>query len=274
MGLDPIQHQLTLSIVCAVQATGCYLVSRAWAKVRSDWQQHQSGSRDLASDLTNNLASNLVMAQFDDPAQFENATDLTDVLRAIEPQVGHQVDLQAWDQQFAMELAQPREQIMVSVEDEPIDSIQVSDPWMDPLPIEDLTTNHFDDDAIEKTPLVVDSNKPLADEDQFTIDQSTVYQQHQSPRLPVETSEASLLATGSIETNAFISHVTASKIGTNQLELIKNPDLEQPIDLKDLQQLTVPQLRSKAKQLGLKNYSRQSKAQLLMAIHRQLERST
>jgi Rho termination factor, N-terminal domain len=45
----------------------------------------------------------------------------------------------------------------------------------------------------------------------------------------------------------------------------------EPIALSTLFALTVPQLRGQAKQLGLKNYSRQSKAQLLVAIRRHLE---
>jgi hypothetical protein len=192
MGLDPIQHQLTLSIVCAVQASGCFLISRAVARLRSDWQRPMGGTTPLVQDrLVQDLAS-------------------------IAPQAHHQFDLQAWDQQFA--------QVLDSSTDREPEEVGagLQDPWDEgteaELPVEEL--------LVQELPV-----------------EELLVQELPVEKLPVEELPMPRLNSRSIE----------------------------PIALNTLFALTVPQLRSHAKQLGLKNYSRQTKAQLLVAIRRQLE---
>jgi hypothetical protein len=202
MGLDPIQHQLTLSIVCAVQASGCFLISRAVSRLRSDWQRPMGGATPLVQDrlVQNHLVQDLA---------------------SIAPQAHHQCDLQAWDQQFAQAMHPPIEQLPERI------SADLQDPWNErvgeDVPIEDLPVENL---PVENLPV-----KGLL-EDLF-VDRAP-----SSDPLPKPVADLAL---------------------------------EQPIALNTLFALTVPQLRSQAKQLGLKNYSRQTKAQLLVAIRRQLE---
>ncbi len=206
MGLDPIQHQLTLSIVCAVQASGCFLISRAVAKLRSDWQRQPVGRFSLL--------------------EAPRTERLPEILQSIEPQVHHQLDLQAWDQQFAQVRLPTTDRLANKIEAE------FQDPWneqigvdallapVEMLPVEMLPVNQ--DLPVEELPITQD----------MPVDMPVLTQPIDPP-----------------------------------IELPIKP----PIELNTLFALTVPQLRSHAKQLGLKNYSRQTKAQLLIAIRRHLE---
>lgn len=188
MGLDPIQHQLTLSIVCAVQATGCLLVSRAVAKIRSDWQRHH--------DVPSNDRIGFLAEVGPRPRP--------EGLLAIEPQARHPIDLQVWDQQFAV--------VGGSLSDS-----QFAGPApaaIEPAPIESAPSTFQEPEAIDPT----------------------------NPPTP-----------------------------TALLPTPYSPPTAHPVDCSNLLALTVPQLRNQAKQLGLKNYSRQTKAQLVVAIQRHLQ---
>jgi hypothetical protein len=198
MGLDPIQHQLTLSIVCAVQASGCFLISRAVSRLRSDWQRPMGGATPLVQDRL--VQDHLVQD-----------------LASIAPQAHHQFDLQAWDQQFAQVLDSSADRLPGKI------GAGLRDPWEEKVeedwPVEDLRAEEL---RVEEL--------PVAD---LLIENGPVPEPLPKP--------------------------------------VVDAPLEQPIALNTLFALTVPQLRSHAKQLGLKNYSRQTKAQLLVAIRRQLE---
>jgi hypothetical protein len=227
MGLDPIQHQLTLSIVCAVQASGCFLISRAVAKLRSDWQRPIGGVTPL---VQNRLGQDRLVQD----------------LASIAPQAHHQFDLQVWDQQFAQAMHPPIEPLPKRI------GAELQDPWdervRNELPVEDVAVEELtgEDLPIEDLPI-----KSLPIED-LPIEDLPV------EGLPVtESSIAPLAVPAPLPKPVADSPVADSP-------------LEQPA-LNTLFALTVPQLRSHAKQLGLKNYSRQTKAQLLVAIRRQLE---
>jgi Rho termination factor, N-terminal domain len=229
MGLDPIQHHLTLSIVCAVQASGCFLISRAVAKLRSDWQRLPMGT------------SPLVQAR------------LGEDLASIAPRSSHPFDLQAWDQQFA----------------------QVRHLTSQPLAEATLAT-----DVIQS----VHDSLHLPPSPQFGGDMTT-----QSPPELEDLGEQTM--SNDVKIGLSVRDSLSGEIDGERLdpwnETIGNecpiedlpvedlpvPELprEQPIELNTLFALTVPQLRGHAKQLGLKNYSRQTKAQLLVAIRRHLE---
>jgi hypothetical protein len=208
MGLDPIQHQLTLSIVCAVQASGCFLISRAVARLRSDWQRPMGGATPLVQNrlVQNRLVQNCLVQD-----------RLVQDLASIAPQTRHPFDLQAWDQQFAQVLNSSADRVPERV------GAELRDPWDERVgehgPVEDLRA---EDLQVE--------NLPVAD---VLIENVSVPEPLPKP--------------------------------------VVDAPLEQPIALNTLFALTVPQLRSHAKQLGLKNYSRQTKAQLLVAIRRQVE---
>jgi Rho termination factor, N-terminal domain len=212
MGLDPIQHQLTLSIVCAVQASGCFLISRAVAKLRSDWQRPMAGSTPL---VQNRLIQDRLIQD----------------LASIEPQAHHQFDLQAWDQQFAQVLDSTPDQVAEGV------GAGLQDPWDEgeeaELPVEEL--------PVEELPV---KELPVKE-------------------LPVEKLQVRELAVEKLL-------VEESPVEESPMPSLDSHPIE-PIALNTLFALTVPQLRSQAKQLGLKNYSRQTKAQLLVAIRRQIE---
>jgi Rho termination factor, N-terminal domain len=209
MGLDPIQHQLTLSIVCAVQASGCFLISRAVAKLRSDWLRPPVGQ----------LRPSIVGAMGPDQRPQDR---LPEVLQSIEPEVHHQLDLQAWDHQFAQVLL-PVDRLIARIEPE------FRDPWNEQIGVDLLVV------PVEALPV-----------EELPVEALLVAQDLLVETLPV----------------------------SQDLPVLPQP-IELPIDrsieLNTLFALTVPQLRSHAKQLGLKNYSRQTKAQLLVAIRRHLE---
>jgi hypothetical protein len=208
MGLDPIQHQLTLSIVCAVQASGCFLISRAVSRLRSDWQRPMGGASPLVQDRL--VQDHLVQDH------------LVQDLASIAPQAHHQFDLQAWDQQFAQVLDSSADRLPRNI------GAGLRDPWEERieenLPVEDWPVEDLRAEELRVEEL------PVAD---LLIENGPVPEPLPKP--------------------------------------VVDAPLEQPIALNTLFALTVPQLRSHAKQLGLKNYSRQTKAQLLVAIRRQLE---
>jgi Rho termination factor, N-terminal domain len=208
MGLDPIQHHLTLSIVCAVQASGCFLISRAVARLRSDWLRPMGGAAPLVQDRL--VQDHLVQD-----------------LASIEPQAHHQFDLQAWDQQFAQVLDSSTDRLPGKI------GAGLRDPWEEKVE---------EDWRVGNSPV---ENSPVEDlrAEELRVEELTV-------------------ADPLIENGPVPEPLPKPVV---------DAPLEQPIALNTLFALTVPQLRSHAKQLGLKNYSRQTKAQLLVAIRRQLE---
>jgi hypothetical protein len=259
MGLDPIQHHLTLSIVCAVQASGCFLISRAVAKLRSDWQRSPMG------------ASPLVQSR------------LGQDLATIVPRSQHPFDLQAWDQQFAQArhlVSPPLAEATLATE--AIQSVHDS-LHSPPSPQfwEDMTTQRppeLGDLGSQRMSTDVEIGLSLRESFSGGVDaeyldpwDETIGKELPFGDLPVQDLPVEDLRIEPLP----VEDLPVEDLPVQDLPL---PDMgssrEQPIELNTLFALTVPQLRSHAKQLGLKNYSRQTKAQLLVTIRRHLEGGT